>query len=314
MKAHRLAAPCAVLATMAWGTTASAQDTLQPTAVQIELNDEAYDAFVAEDFAKAARLYRASLDIGPLNMTYANYGFALFRMGRCAEASEAYESASRAPKITDPPPSEVEATLEAYRGLLPQGCARISLECPGPGVEISLDGNPPEACDSRQRWIAPGQHAVKATVDGAPWEARFAVDAGQNRAITMAPVEATPSPVEPAPGEARWMGTAGLIAGGAGLASLLGGLFIEVGVLQPGVEELEELSAQGDINGFNARKDELAGSQTTAQILFIGGGLLTATGLVLYLLDEPAEQEPAAPQGLMPWLGPGYGAAFGGSF
>ena len=95
-----------------WGASASAQDLIEPTQAQLELADQAYAAFEAEDWERAIRLYQAVLDLGPLNSAYASLGYAMLKAGYCEEARASFELSEAAPQVVEPPPEAVAQALE----------------------------------------------------------------------------------------------------------------------------------------------------------------------------------------------------------
>ena len=112
------------------GGPLGAQELVEPTAAQLQLNEQGYEAFLAEDWERAIRVYQELLDLGPLNTAYASLGFSLFKAGRCEEAREAYDLAETAPQVVDPPPKQVASILAKYREKLYGECpGHIVVEC-----------------------------------------------------------------------------------------------------------------------------------------------------------------------------------------
>ena len=85
---------------------AYAQDSVEPTEGQYELNAEGIAAFKEGQLDKAENLFRASLNLGALNITWLNLGRVLQRQGRCKGAREAFQSALTAPAVQTPRPSK----------------------------------------------------------------------------------------------------------------------------------------------------------------------------------------------------------------
>lgn len=92
----------------------SAQEAAAPTEIQLKLYEEGASAFGAGEFEKAVRLFRASNDLGPLNVTYLNLGRALYRLGRCDEARDALDAARTAPQVAEPTPAAVLDKIVEY--------------------------------------------------------------------------------------------------------------------------------------------------------------------------------------------------------
>jgi hypothetical protein len=93
---------------------AAAEDLATPTDTQLKLYEEGALAFGAGEYEKAARLFQASIDLGPLNVTYLNLGRALFRLDRCEEARDALDAARSAPRVADPPHEAVMDKIVEY--------------------------------------------------------------------------------------------------------------------------------------------------------------------------------------------------------
>mgnify|MGYP002633194949 CR=1 FL=1 len=104
----------ALLAALVCATPAAAQDFASPSDTQIKLYEEGAAAFQAGEFEKAVRLFQASIDLGPLNLTYLNLGRALFRLDRCEEARDALDKARSAPRVANPPPEAVMDKIVEY--------------------------------------------------------------------------------------------------------------------------------------------------------------------------------------------------------
>ncbi len=290
-----LCAAAALIGALAGVRIAEAQGPAEPTAIQVGLNEQAYAAFAEGNFAKAARLYRASLDLGPLNLTWANYGYAIFKLGRCEEAEAAYREALDAPRLAEPHPDEVAAGVAVYREELERHCAAVTVTCPE-GVDAFALG------DGRSRpcgvalWLSPGSHAASAEAGGGRLAANLEVRSGVAMEVALvAPAEVVPARPDPE-GEGAWVGTAGLISACVGGAALLTGGVLEVAVLQPGLDELE---ATADPALFAERREALAGQQALVKGLVIGGAALAATGITLIMLDG-GEPEPEGLT-LRPW-------------
>lgn len=96
---------------------------VQPTAKQVELNDQAVRAIAADDAVKAVSLLEESNYIGSLNITYLNLGRAYQRLDQCPQARSAYENALSAPKVEQPPPGLVAQKAKQFLAELDEQCA-----------------------------------------------------------------------------------------------------------------------------------------------------------------------------------------------
>lgn len=285
---HRLCYVLVPLWLLGLASPLSAQ--VQPSHAQLELNERAYDAFLNKDFVKAARLYRASLDLGPLNITQANYGFALYKQGKCEDAHRAYIETERAPQVLDPPPEEVQATLEKYKSILHKTCGEVVLPCEE-GLEVSVDRRPRRLC-SEVRWLSPGRHILTAHKDRKRVVEDVQIQANEKTHVVFSWAMKAPADLfseAPPQDESRWNAELGYqITGIAGGVFLAGAGLMEVLVLQPEFDALKTLSG----SRFDAQKDSLEEKQSLTRGLLYAGSALSLTAVVLYLLvpDDLASQ------------------------
>jgi hypothetical protein len=288
------------LGVLAGTSPAQAQDLVEPSAAQLQLNDQGYKAFVEEDWERAIRLYQALLDLGPLNTAYASLGYALFKAGRCEEARAAYDLATTAPQVVDPPPEAVAQALEAYREKLSDTCPGfLVLQCRPRRLQVSVDGSPLTPCDDKPIAVPRGDHVVIAAVDDQSIERTVYVDSMESVPLQMVieGVEDLPDPDGPTPGdngggsagttsrETGLTGTLGWITAGTGGAVLLTAVGVDLFVLDSSLQELRAASSSGDTTSYDSVKPSVESQQALVQGLLISGGLLVATGVTLYLID-----------------------------
>lgn len=163
MSPRNLIAP-GLLAAALCATPALAQET-----TPVELNpgqkyliNEGAKASNAGDYAKAARLLRVSLDLGPTNVTYLNLGRALQKAGECAEARHAFEKALLAPAVDQPSPDKVREVAFKYQQELNATCpGMLIVTCEPETTRIRVDGAAAVACDSTPMPASPGKHVVE---------------------------------------------------------------------------------------------------------------------------------------------------------
>lgn len=98
------------------------QAIVEPTAAQLELNNQGVTAISERNFEQAVRLFKASLDLGELNITYVNMGRAYQYLNECDDAADAYERALRSPAIAEPSPEEIAEVVERYQNELAESC------------------------------------------------------------------------------------------------------------------------------------------------------------------------------------------------
>jgi hypothetical protein len=196
--------------------------------------------------------------------------------------------------------------------------------------DVTIDGTPvPRPALGAKRPVDPGRHAIRATAAGcAPAEATIELAEGASQAVALELAPATaaagavspaaapgapaaaPPPPAPAPahgGDARrTAGIVGVALGGAGLAfgAVLGGLAVSKhGSLASSCPD-----GRCDASVTQADLDAYSTVATLSTVGFVAGGVLAATGAVLWL-TAPKPEGPAV--GLVG--GPGFVGA-GGRF
>ncbi len=120
---------CMVLCVLLAGAPASAQQPpdphahyAQPTPDQQELNTDAVEAMIKDNYARAAALLEQSNLISELNVAYLNLGRAYQKLGKCAKARAALHKALTAPKVAKPRPEIVAKKAHAYLDELDKTC------------------------------------------------------------------------------------------------------------------------------------------------------------------------------------------------
>ena len=168
-----------------WPGQALAQTTVKPTEAQFQLYQEGSEAFGQGDYKKAVDLFKASLHLGELNITYLNMGRAYFKMGQCDKARESYDKAQRAPAIAQPAPALVRQKIDQYRAELASCPARLTVECQNKGVQITIGDRAPMACDGQPVALAPGQYVIRGTEGDKAFEETVTLQAMQQATITL---------------------------------------------------------------------------------------------------------------------------------
>lgn len=196
------------------GTSGSTEGFASPDEAQLRLYQEGAEAFRQGQYEKAVELFQASLHLGELNITWLNLGRALYKLGRCQEALEAYQSAMEAPRVQTPSPEQVAAKMQEYRADLSTTCpGYLILECStqdkGP-IMISIDGQPPVRCAADPILLPPGQHTVSSQMRGKLQERSIRIDPMQETRLAMLDPGQTPPVIEdkeqPAPKEGEALG------------------------------------------------------------------------------------------------------------
>ncbi|PJB33787.1 MAG: hypothetical protein CO108_30070 [Deltaproteobacteria bacterium CG_4_9_14_3_um_filter_63_12] len=310
---------------------------------QGQLNAEGIQAMQAEDWVKAIRLFTSANDLAELNLTYLNLGRALTRAGRCEEAIVAYDKVLDTPKVREPSPDLVEKKLNDYRVELAKLCpGKIAISCTPPEMLISIDKAAAVPCPKDPITLEAGQHSVDGDANGkklslkvtvapiATTDVQLALDTSADvvpdkvakddkvKTITIKegkvddPKVTDPNVSDPkvipetaSSSLAPWGWTV-LGLGGAALAT---GLILEFTVLQGTVDDLQTASGSNDVAKFNSLESDLSSQQGINLGLYIGGGVLVTTGIILLAIDANSETS-AANDLFVPWAA-AHGAGLG---
>lgn len=178
--------------------------------------------------------------------------------------------------------------------------------------------------------VDPGEYRIEVTAPGyEPWSAPITVAAGGASASVRVPglIKSTSAPVAPSatqndvqqqpadkdqgPSPSKGISTQqtlGLVVGGVGLIGVGLGTYFGVRAISKN-SDAEKLCPEpgpcSDAEGV-ALTDKAKDSATASNIAFIAGGVLVATGAVLYLTGGKKNTDRVA---LVPLLGPGSAAA-----
>ncbi len=269
----------AALLAIAAPQAAQAQPMADVLDEQLRLNDEARQAASRGDRALAAELLRASLDLGPLNVTWLNLGRVYALDGRCREAIEAFDAAPGSPQVLDPPPEVVAQALVRYRKEVADDClGALKVTCQPDTLRLEIDGQA-RRCGEPTGLFA-GEHRVRGSLGPQVVEQIVTILPGQPAALTLrldsAPTH-TPDPVAATPTDGA--AVAGWIIGGLGVAAVGGGVALRLG-LSGDLAELEAISKTpgGDLDRFNAIKTNAETRQLQSFALIGLGTALAATG------------------------------------
>ncbi len=182
---RRLAVAWAAAAVLLPSVASAQDDIVVPTQTQFNLYQEGAEAYAAEEYSKAVDLFRASLRLGELNITYLNLGRALFKLGDCQEASAAYAKALTAPKIANPTPMQVLTKVEEYKRDL-TGCpATLTVECDDVTAQLWVDGTGPVPCDGAAMTVLPGDHKIEARLADEVRRESVALAAMESRTVPL---------------------------------------------------------------------------------------------------------------------------------
>ena len=310
-----------LLFSLAWPATLFAQDEdyATVTEAQAQLNAEGARLAGEGEHEKAIQLFKSSLELDQLNITYLNLGRSLAKLGRCEEAVAAYDQVPTAPKVKVPTPEELKSILEGYKADLAFQCpARIVVNCNLEGITLQLDEQAPVACDGQALSVSPGSYTVLGKLGEQSMSFTVSVKGLEQADINMSFVRPPLAP-EPivihAPDEGPgWLATGGWIATGVGATLLATSLVVDLAVLTPMYDDFQRAADAGDQRAYGSLKGTLQDGQGVNVGLMVGGGVILVAGaslLVVDLLSGGEATEEATPVTLVPWLGQGTGGLAG---
>lgn len=181
-----VAAVCVWLVTSPSQAEAQGNRVVEPSDAQFKLYQEGAEAFQAGDYVKSIDLFKASLHLGELNITYLNLGRAHFKLGQCDEALEAYRKAASSPQIAQPTPAQVQAKLEEYEADLDASCpATLIVECRSSSMKLYIGDEGPMACDANPMSLPPGQYVVRGEDGATIYEEKIMLSAMQKATLKL---------------------------------------------------------------------------------------------------------------------------------
>jgi serine/threonine-protein kinase len=307
------------------------------TATAEALFREGRRLMAAGELASACPKLAESHRVDPATGTLLALALCYERLGKTASAWASYsEAASRAKREQH---AEREQAARERAAALEPTLSTLTIQITGktqrlPGLVVERDG---ESVGSAA-WntpvpIDPGEHVLRASAEGhGRFEKRIRVGSERDRAIVeipeLEPLERSPvrsnaraqstrsKPVDDQPSSLR---TWGLVTAGVGVIALGVGTYF--GLHAMGRNDASKDDCDGNVcgeAGWTARQDaRTAGDIST--LAFIGGGVLVATGVGLFVLGAPAEADHGARTQAHATFAPfattkAYGAALSGAF
>ncbi len=257
---------------------------------QRQLNEEGIRMASAGNHEQAVQLFRSSLALDELNVTYLNLGRSLAVLGRCDEAMQAYEKVPRTPQVKSPSPAQVLTILDNFVVELRRDCqVPLTLICED-GVMVTVNGAAAQPCTAAPILLKLGSHWLEATnAEGSAARIDFELVSFERRQITVSLPSAPRAPVQPpAASSDTSLGAATLwggVASGVGVALLVSAILVDQLVLAPVGDAFDQAATDGNATAHAALRKPLDAIQPMNQALVIGGGVLLAGGLTLILLD-----------------------------
>jgi hypothetical protein len=230
------------------------------------------------------------------------------KTGRLVDATETWRKLTLETLPPNSPPAFKEAVTEAETELpkLEPRLARLTVKTKEtyPELVLEVDGKAwPTAAIGVPRVIDPGKHAIVARATGfAASSQEVDLEEGKSSEITIALTPGAPavpsastkpsasasaSDTASNPGGGPPWKTIGLVAGGTGVVLVIGG--VVTGLLgKSKVNQLDKdchgVRAGCAVPDLESRKSSIRTYQTTTNVLLIGGGVLAAAGIGLFLL------------------------------
>lgn len=302
------------------GDGSTDEELVEPSETQQEYNDRGVILTQDRKYKEAIALFRSSLSLGELNITYLNLGRAYFRLDRCLDAREAYDAVVRAPKVKVPTPQEIGEILARFEEEYAERCsATVEMTCEGDPM-VRVDDEPARTCSSLSGWpVTPGEHTVVATYGAGDVEKTVTIEGGATQAVAfeepevVAEPEPEPAP-KPAPAVDQGTPLYVWLTLGTGVALIGTAIAWDLAVTGPKLDELEETeeaTTGSEIGDANDLRDEIDMDQTITLIAGGAGIALAVTGAILWLVSGDDEPE----TGVSAWVSESAaGVVVGGTF
>jgi hypothetical protein len=307
----RVSGGIALLAVLATTPASFAQPAPGPSPANVESSEAkarfaaAQGLFRAEQFAEALPIFRELADTTGSPNAGLYVGHCLQKLGKNVEAYAAFSTVVK--EINENPDPRYVPTREAAIKQLAVLNVRLAKIVVSPtdvpmAAKLTLDGNPIGQKDLGSSIVVePGNHSVEISGTGvAPMRRDVSIDGGELKTVTFSsrradedPLIGAPAkPAAPAPtretssDDGRSMRTAGLIAGGAGVAGLA--VFTVAGLmLKSSVADLEAQCPNGCTDADHLRQIDRAKTlQTTANVGLVAGLVGIGAGTTLFILGQ----------------------------
>jgi tetratricopeptide (TPR) repeat protein len=299
-----------------------------PEGLEAPAATEGYRAYQAGDYVTATAKLEEAKQSDPSGAVLSWLGHAYAAKGEPIKAIDELQLALAASEkpLTDDQKAMVQRKLSEVRAQV----ATVSISSSVPGTNVIIDGGPQQPLPLSGLRMRAGDHSFKVEApDHDPVERTIAVAGGGQAQLELNPTKTPPPPPPPAPpppppppAEPADGGTAGLVMRTAGISTaVLGALGAGVGVaslinartLRESVSD-DKTSHEalygadcslGDytacyVNGLaiNENVQRANSLETLGLAMTIGGGVLVAGGVVLYVLaprGSSGQEQAAAP-------------------
>jgi len=287
------------------------------------LVDEGVARYDAGDYQAALEKFQAAYEAFASPKIFLNLGEALRKLGRDAEAADAYErflaETGNAPEVSDAKKRIARDGLEGLRARL----GRLRVDADLTTTTLTLDARPWKPVPGRPAYVAAGRHEIVATAPGY-LEKRLTVEvsAGQEKQVSLkleaesgaaqGQVGGPEGALTTAPSGRRRTWT--WVAAGAAGVMLLGGIIFGAQA-SSAYDDFKAGKFGQDPLKYDQMRDDVSTKATAANVLFVGAGLAAATAGVLFYF-EGRRPEPTAGTQVNLAAGPGgqLGLAVSGRF
>lgn len=274
-------------------------------AIALELYVAGNSEFAESRFAQALAKYREAIRHWDHPAIRFNMTVCLINLGQPIEAREHLErSLTYGAGALG---ADAHAQAVTYRKLLDAQLTHVTISCPEPEAQVTLDGQPLfTGPGTAERFLLPGEHQVVATKPGMQAALQtLALVAGKPVSLELRPTLALATPPRMARRWATWKPWAVLGSGGAIIGLGAVGYFAARSDFAAYDREVEARCPSGcsaamlaEQAGLARTKDRAELKQVIAFSLFSVGGAAVVAGVVGLLLNQPRAQLEAKPSPL----------------
>ena len=294
-------------------TPAYAQEADQDTArTVLDLVKSANEAFDNGQFADALARYQEAYDLYPDAVLLYRIGLAADQLGEAQRAIEAYEMFAAA-KSEEAAAEKALERAAALRATLP---GTLTIQTVPTGVAVTIAGES-YGVTPLQLTLAPGETEVVLSQEGYATVTTLAtVEAGATEALEVT-MQLTPSPAagsSSATSDGLPLATYGWITTGVGVALLGTGVAFAAMTTQAvnDVNDYDKRTESASRTEYESLIDKATNRHNTSVGFIVAGGIVTAAGVTLIVVDALTGKDEARAQQWVPNLGVTGDGAFVG--
>ncbi len=322
MPAQRLLAVVALFVALCIGSPLGAQTTpdTKTAGKVLRLVKDANDEFDRGEFDDALQLYQEAYDLYPDAVLLYRIGLSADKSGSLRRAVQAYEAFVAAAKSDNATAEQVTARIAELKAIIPP---RLTLTSVPAGADVYLGD-----LESRSLGQTPGDFdlpagpvdllvrldgykLVKHSVDLSNGESASA-DVQLEQLVGLEQPDLIKKPDDTSGGGGLGLGGWGWITTGVGVAALGTGVTFAI-LSSSATEEVntyDKRAPGASPAGLQALKDKANSRHSTSVALLVGGGVVTAVGVSLIVVDALMDDGESA--GLAPAVGVHQGGAWVG--